>query len=523
MSLKEFKAAKVNDLKNGEMKSVSIGDEKEILLTKVDDKYFALGAHCTHYGAPLKDGVIHNGIIMCPWHHACFDAKTGDMFDPPARDSLPNYDVKINGDDVIVMVPDELVASRTPDMVESDNSDKTNYVIIGGGASGNAAAQALRESGYKGKITIITLEARTPYDRPNLSKAYLSGEAPSEWMPLRDKEFYKKYNIDFMFSHKVEEIFPGKKEICLDDNHIVKYDKLLLATGGIPRNLEVPGSNLKDIFYLRSFNDCDHIIEAAENFKEVVVVGASFIGMEVAYHLHERKMNVTVVAPEDVPFKNVFGVEIGNLVRKLHEENGIKFKLGAQVSEFTGEDKVKSVILKSGEKIDCEFAVIGIGVNPATSLIKGIETEKDGSVKVDEYLKTSEDIYAAGDVATFPYKQKAIRIEHWRVAEQQGRVAGFNMSGKKIKFNKVPFFWTQQAGLNLRYVGNSKGWDEIITWGDISKKEFISFFIKNNNVEAAIGNNKDKEMDTIEFLMLNNKMPSIENIKKSEFDLSGLL
>jgi len=522
MSLKEFKAAKVKDLKDGEMKAVSAGEGKEILLTRIDGNYFALGAHCTHYGGPLAEGVLCNGVIMCPWHHACFDAKTGDMYDPPARDSLPRYETKVVGNDVIVMLPDELESSRVPEMVKAESSDKRNYFIIGGGASGNAAAQALREGGYKGKITMITREARTPYDRPNLSKAYLSGEAPSEWMLLRDKEFFEKHNIDIFFSKKVEEVNINEKEICLEDNHRIKYDKILFATGGIPRTLNIPGSDLKNIFYLRSFDDCDRIIEAAKNISKVVVVGASFIGMEVAYHLHERKINVTVTAPGDIPFKNIFGNEIGNLIKRLHEEHGIKFKLNSQVQKFEGDEKVNSVILSNGEKINCELVVIGIGVKRATNFIKGINLEKDGSIKVNEYLQAAEDVYASGDIASFPYNGNHIRIEHWRVAEQQGRIAGFNMAGKKIKFKKQPFFWTTQAGLNIRYVGNAKEWDETVTWGDINSKEFITFLGKYNKAAAAIGNNRDTEMAAIEFLMFNNKMPSLSELKNKNVDLVKL-
>jgi NADPH-dependent 2,4-dienoyl-CoA reductase/sulfur reductase-like enzyme/nitrite reductase/ring-hydroxylating ferredoxin subunit len=522
MSLKEFKAAKINDLEDGEMKAVSAGDGKEILLTRIDGNYFAFGAHCTHYGGPLAEGILCNGIIMCPWHHACFDAKTGDMNNPPAMDSLPKYETKETGDDVIIMLPDELESSRTPEMVKADPSDESNFIIIGGGASGNAASQALREAGYKGKITIITQEARTPYDRPNLSKAYLSGEAPSEWMPLRDKELFKNYNINFLFSHKVEEVNIDKKEICLDDDRILKYDKVLLATGGIPQKLNIPGSDFKNIFYLRSFDDCDRIIEAVKNISKVVVIGASFIGMEVAFHLHERKLDVTVIGPEDVPFKNIFGSEVGSLIKKLQKEHGVKFKLNSIVTSFEGDEKIDSVVLSDGEKINCDVVVIGIGVKPATSFIKGINLEKDGSIKVDEYLQAAENVFASGDIATFPYNGNYIRIEHWRVAEQQGRIAGFNMAGKKIKFDKQPFFWTQQAGLNIRYIGYAKEWDETITWGDINSKEFITFLVKNNKVAAAIGNNRDVEIAAIEFLMLNNKVPSATELKEKEIDLVKL-
>ena len=521
MSLTEFKVAKVNDLKDGEMKVVSVGEDKKILLTRIAGNYSALGASCTHYGAPLAEGVLCNGVIMCPWHHACFNAETGDLIDPPARDSLPKYETKIIGDDVIVMLPDELQSSRASEMSKPDPADKRNYFIIGGGASGNAAAQALREGGYKGKITIITQEARIPYDRPNLSKDYLSGEAQPEWMPLRDIEFYESNGIEILFGKKVEKVDISKKEIRIADNNILKYDKMLLATGGTPRTLNIPGSDLKNIFYLRSFDDCDKIIEASKKISKAVVIGASFIGMEVAYHLKERKLDVTVVAPEDVPFKNILGNEVGNLIRKLQEDHDVKFKLSSQVSKFEGDEKVKFVILSNGEKIESDLVVIGIGVKPATDFIKGLDLEKDGSIKVNEYLQVTEDVYASGDIATFPYNGNNIRVEHWRLAEQQGRVAGFNMADKKIKFNKQPFFWTAHAGLNIRYVGNAKEWDDTITWGNINSKEFIIFLIKNNKVTAAIGNNRDTEMAAIEQLMLNNKMPPAGELRK-EIDLVKL-
>jgi NADPH-dependent 2,4-dienoyl-CoA reductase/sulfur reductase-like enzyme/nitrite reductase/ring-hydroxylating ferredoxin subunit len=523
MNLREIKVAMINDLKEGEMKAISVGDEEKILLTKINGNYSALGASCTHYGAPLAEGVLCNGVIMCPWHHACFDAKTGNLLDPPARDSLPKYETKISGDDVIVLLPEELGFSKTPEMVKLDSSDKRNYIILGGGASGNSAAQALRESGYTGKITIITQETRVPYDRPNLSKDYLSGHAQPEWMPLRGEDFYKENDIDIIFAKKIKEANVNTKEITFTDNDRIKYDKILFATGGVPRALNVPGAGKKHIFYLRSFEDCDKIIEACKGSSKVVVIGASFIGMEVAHSLHERKLDVTVVAPEDIPFKNILGNEIGNFIKKLHKDQGIRFKLGSQVLKFEGDEKVTSVVLTTGEEIECDLIVIGIGVRPATDFIKGINLEKDGSIKVNEYMQVDGDTFAAGDITSFPYNGNYIRIEHWRLAEQQGRIAGFNMAGKKIEFNKQPFFWTAQAGLNVRYVGNAKDWDNTITWGYINSKEFITFLIKNNNVIAAVGNNKDTELAAIEQLMLHNKMPTAAELKEKEIDLVNLV
>jgi len=522
MSLKEFKAAKINDLKDGEMKVVSAGDGKEILLTRIDGNYYALGANCTHYGAPLAQGVLCKGVIICPWHHACFDAKSGNLLDPPARDSLPKYSTKVQGDDVIIMIPEELELPRPPQMIKANLADKRNYIILGGGAAGNTASQALREAGYTGKITMITQEKRVPYDRPNLSKAYLSGEAQPEWMPLRGEDFYKEYDIEILFNTKVKEVNTAAREILLNSNIKLKFDKILLATGGVPRTLNISGSDLKNIFYLRSFNDCDKIIETCKDASKAVVIGSGFIGMEVAHSLHERKLDVTVVAQGEIPFKNIFGSEIGNLIKRLHEEHGIKFKLSSQVSKFEGNDKVTSVVLKNGERIDCDLIVAGIGVKPATDFLKGINLEKDGSIKVDEFLQVAKDIFAVGDITMFPYNGNHIRIEHWRVAEQQGRIAGFNMAGKKIIFDKQPFFWTVQAGLNIRYVGNASQWDETIIWGDIKSKKFITFLVKDNKVAAAIGNNRDTEMAAIEQLMLHSRMPTADELKGKEIDLVKL-
>jgi NADPH-dependent 2,4-dienoyl-CoA reductase/sulfur reductase-like enzyme/nitrite reductase/ring-hydroxylating ferredoxin subunit len=522
MSFKEVSIAKVNDLNNGEMKSFPAGEENEILLTKIDGQFYAVGAHCTHYGAPLAEGVLCNGVIICPWHHACFNAKTGDLLEHPAMDSLRDYEVKIKGDEVIVKIPDQPEPGRLPEMTKKDiESDKRIFIILGGGAAGNAAAQALREAGFKGNIVMITQENRLPYDRPNLSKAYLSGEAPAEWMPLRSEDFYKECGIEVLLNKKVKEVNISNKEIITVDNEKFIYDKLLIATGGTPRKLNVPGSELKNIFYLRSFNDSDNLIQAAKAGAKVVVIGSSFIGMETASGLHERKLDVTVISPENIPFENVFGEEIGMLFKKAHEEHGIKFKLSSKISKFEGKDKVETVVLENGERIKTDFAVVGIGVKPATDFIKGIDLQKDGSIKVNEFFQVNDSVYAVGDIAQFPdsHSGQSIRIEHWGTAEQQGRVAGFNMTGRPTQFNSSFFFWTEQAGINLKYVGYAKEWDSIYTRGDISSKEFISFFIKNGKVIAAAGNNRDKEIAAVDCLMRKGKVLSEDKLKDKSYEL----
>jgi NADPH-dependent 2,4-dienoyl-CoA reductase/sulfur reductase-like enzyme/nitrite reductase/ring-hydroxylating ferredoxin subunit len=525
MHSNEAVIAKVGDLKNGEMKAFNV-KTVDILLSKINDTFHAVAAFCTHYGAPLEDGVLSGDRIVCPWHHACFNAKSGDLLEPPARDALPSYEVRIDGDNVVVKLPDKIDSNREPNMAEQDlQKESRTYVILGAGAAGNAAAQTLRQDGFQGRIVMITYENRGPYDRPNLSKDYLQGEAEPEWMPLRSEDFYADQNIELIFNKKVILVNVRDKRIVFSDKESFQYDKLLIATGGVARSLVTPGSDLKNIFTLRSFDDADRIIKASENASNAVIVGASFIGLETADSLRHRDIDVTVVAPETMPFEHVFGSEIGSLFRELHEKNGVKFKLGQSVSKFEGTGNVEAVILGNGDRIDADLVIVGIGVKPATDFSESIEREKDGSIKVDQYLHADDDIYAAGDIATFPYWYSGsdIRIEHWRTAEQQGRIVAHNMAGKKTAYESIPFFWTVQAGITLRYVGHAKTWDEIVVNGSIQDKNFIAYYVKNNQVQAAAGCNRNHDMAAIEELMRLKKMLSPDKLKSGSIDLVSLV
>lgn len=524
MSFKEI--AKKDALKNGEMKSFNIDEENKVLLCRINNEYFAVGANCTHYGAPLEEGILKDDMIICPWHHACFNAKTGNLLEPPAMDSLTKYEIKTEGNSVKVFVPDKIQGSWVPDMARKDiKADSRTFLILGAGASGYSAAQSMRENGFKGNIIMITHENKTPYDRPNLSKDYLAGNADPAWMPLRSDEFYKEYGIEIKTEMVIKAVDLKLKNVTFQNGEEINYDKLLIATGGIPRKLNVPGADLQNIFYLRSFKDCDDIISAAKNSKKAVVIGSSFIGMETASSLMERNIEVTVISPDETPFERNFGKDIGNLFKSEHEKKGISFKLKSNIKSFKGDIMVRSVLLESGEEIETDFVIVGIGVMPATQFLTGIDLLKDGSLKTDSYLCVIDDVYASGDIATFPdfHTGDFIRVEHWRLAEQLGRVAGANMTGKKIKYEEIPFFWTVQAGLNLRYVGFTKGWDEIITDGSISQKEFISYYIKNNTVLAAAGINRDKDIDAIHLLMKEGKLPKAESFKKNNLEILSLL
>ncbi len=524
MGFKEI--AKTSDLKKGDMKSFKIDDEHSVLLCRIDDKFSAVGATCTHYGAPLEEGVLKGETIICPWHHACFNAKNGNLLEPPAMDALPVFDVKIEGDKISVNIPDEIPASRKPEMVKKDDkADGRIFVILGAGASAYFAAQSMRENGFKGNIVMVTRENRKPYDRPNLSKDYLAGSAEPEWMPLRPDDFFDEYGIDIKQNVTVEGIDFNKKHVLLENNGNLKYDKLLIATGGIPNQLNIKGSDLKNIFYLRSFDDADKIIASLKDSKNAVVIGASFIAMETAHSLTERKINVAVIAPEEVPFERNFGKEIGMLFKKEHEKNGVTFRMKAKVKEFRGTGKVESVLLESGEEIKTNLVIVGIGVKPATGFLDGTFLLDDKSIKTDAGLQIREDVYASGDIASFPDFRTGniIRIEHWRLAQQLGRTAGANMAGKGNKFSGIPFFWTKQAGMNLRYAGFVKDWDEIIIDGNIFNKNFIAYYIKDNVIMAAAGINRDKEMDAIHILMKEQKLPEVEALRDNSADILALI
>lgn len=523
MSTKEVIVARLDELGDGEMKQVTV-DSVDVLLCKVDGSVTALGAHCPHYGAPLETGILSGHRIVCPWHHACFDARTGALLEPPSRDALASYPVRIDGDKVKIRLPENTEGSQTPKMAtHSPDRDGRTYVIIGGGAAANAAAQAMREAEFRGQIIMLTAENRAPYDRPNLSKDYLQGQAEDEWMPLRDSAFYDKHDIEIRHEATVVKVDPASKSVHLRGGEKLNYDRLLIASGGEARQLDVPGAKLKNIFTLRSFDDADLIITACEQASQAVVIGASFIGMEVAHSLRVREIPVTVVAPESVPFERVFGKAVGRLFQKQHEKAGVDFKLGAGVKKFTGKQQVSAVELDSGERLDADLVIVGIGVRPATDFLQKLPRNDDGSLDVDDRFRVATDIYAAGDIARFDDWRTGgrVRIEHWRTAEQQGRVAGFNMAGRDVSFRGVPFFWSAQADLNFRYVGHAQSWDEEITLGDVDSGDFIVLYIKNGEVLAAAGHKRDKQMAIIEELMRRDLMPPVEEFHAADFSLQA--
>lgn len=515
----EADVCSVDALNDGEMRQVRVG-ETDVLLARVDGHYHAVYGHCTHYGAPLAEGALSGGVVVCPWHHACFHLPTGDQVEPPGLDSLPRFDVREEGGRVIVRVPEDAPPMRTPEMTRRDPDDDRTFVVLGAGSAGAYAVEALRMAGYGGRLVMITQEAHPPYDRPNCSKAYLAGEAEEAWMFLRAPDFYEERDIELMTERTVTEVDATAQTLSFADGATMRYDALLLCTGGRPRALDVPGSDLDGIHTLRSYDDSRMLREKAQKAERAVVVGASFIGMEVAQSFRTLGTPVTVVAPEAIPFERILGERIGRAIQKLHEEHDVAFHLGRTVRSFEGDGTIQRVVLDDGTALDAELVVVGIGVTPVTDFIEGVEKADDGAILVDEYLNAADGLYAAGDIARFPdWRTEApVRIEHWRLAGQHGRLAGRNMAGEHRPYRSVPFFWTRHFGTSFQYIGHATTWDEIVYDGDPENHSFIAYFVEEEGVQAVAGAGRGQELAAIQHLMRQGRMPTPDELRAGSVD-----
>ncbi len=480
-----YEVASLNDLPDGGMHAIEIEDTK-ILLIRAGDTVHAIGATCTHAGGPLAEGILHGDRIICPWHKATFCARSGAVLEPPAVDELPRYAVHREGERIFVTLPAEKPTRPRP------SADQRLFVIIGAGAAGALAAQTLRQSGFGGRIVMLDRQNRVPYDRTLLSKYHLSGEPGAEKSPLQSQSFYQEQAIERRTA-TVESLDVASKTIMCADGTTLRYDAALLATGGAPNLPHLPGAHLGNVFLLRSRQDADAILAQAERSRRVVVLGASFIGMEVAASLRERGLDVTVIGKETAPFEKQLGASIGNALAGLHQKKGVALRLGQEILAIDGETTVRSVALGNGEHVPADMVVIGFGVKPVTGYVKGLQLNKDGSITVDDRLRAADGLYAAGDIARFPHQGRSIRVEHWRVAEQHGRTAALNMMGRDVRFDAVPVFWTIQYLKRLDYIGHASEWDEIVVHGDLEKPELLAYYVKDGKVVAAAGLDRDKD------------------------------
>jgi len=444
--------------------------EDDVILARIGNEFFAVGAFCTHYHGPLAEGLVVEGTVRCPWHHACFDLRTGEAVRAPAFDPLSCWAVELRGDRVFVTSKKEASKPLPTPRISGDTPGR--IVIVGGGAAGFAAAEVLRREGFAGSIAMLSNDTVAPVDRPNLSKDYLAGSAPEDWVPLRSESFYAENAINLRLATAVVGVDPGSREVELSDGNRIPYDRLLLATGAEPVRLWIPGSDQAHVHSLRSLADCRAIIARAQTARRAIVLGASFIGLEVAAALRARNIEVHVVAPEKTPLERILGPEMGRFVQSLHEEHGVVFHLNETAVSIAG----NRMNLKGGSALEGDLVVAGIGVRPRIDLAAKAGLAMERGVVVNSYLETSaEAVFAAGDIARWPDPHSGgnIRVEHWIVAERQGQTAALNMMGKREKFTAVPFFWSQHYDVPINYVGHAETWDEIAVEGDIYSRDCV--------------------------------------------------
>ena len=453
----------IADLADGGMIEGHVGDDA-VLLARSGSEYFAVGARCTHYKGRLARGLVVGDTVRCPLHHACFSLRTGEATRAPAFDPIKRWRVEVLGDKAFVREKLSGTASPLPLSLPPES-----ILIIGGGAAGSAAADMIRREGYTGPVTIVSADTDLPVDRPNLSKDYLAGEAEDDWMPIWSKENYDERNIELVLGRQATALDTKARTVRFDDNSTRSYGKLLIATGADPVQLPIPGSPKIPIFYLRTWADGRKIIAGLEDAKRALVIGSSFIGLEVAASLRKRKIDVDVVSPDKLPLERVLGTDLGRFVQSIHEAKGVRFHLGQTVASVNG----RSIALSGGETFDADVIVVGVGVRPSVALAEAAGLILEKGIVVDEFLETSApNVFAAGDNARWPdpHTGKNIRVEHWVVAQRQGQTAARNMLGGRERFDAVPFFWSRHFDAGISYVGHAEQWDNVAIDGSIDDR-----------------------------------------------------
>ncbi|XP_063061098.1 apoptosis inducing factor mitochondria associated 4 isoform X2 [Engraulis encrasicolus] len=510
-----------SDLQDGQMKEVEV-DGHKILLVRSGGQFSAVGSRCTHYAAPLVKGSLQGDKVRCPFHGACFNVKTGDIEEYPGLDCLPSYKVKIEDGKVHVTLHTK-EAKRLKQMSHQEPESSHTVILIGGGPASLVCAETLRQNDYRGRIVMVTKDDLPPFDKPKLSKAM---NVESDRLLLRPKDFFQQHDIELWMKREVISINTEAKTVTMDDKTEQRYDQLLIATGCRARPMACPGADLENVKLLETFKDAQDIHNMCAG-KKVVVVGTSFIGMEVASYLSDKAASVSVIGKSEYPFQLSLGSEIGKMTMEMLREKGVKFYMNDNVAEIRGENgKVKEVILQKGELLEADAVVIGIGVLPNSEFVDGTKIQKDkrNNIIVDKCMRTSvSQVFSAGDVVCFPLGirgHEQVNIAHWQLAHAHGRIAALAMVSKPVEIKSVPFFWTVLLGKSIRYTGYGNGYTDIVFKGKLEERKFLAFYMKEDVMVAAASLNFDPAVAAVAEMMATGK--DITRAQIESDDLSWL-
>ncbi|XP_028277925.1 apoptosis-inducing factor 3 [Parambassis ranga] len=490
-----------SDLQDGQMMEVEVGHHG-VLLTRSDGKFSALGNQCTHYGAPLSKGAISGNRVRCPWHGTCFNIHTGDLEEFPGMDCLPCHKVKIQNSKVYVTINKKTLMQekRLKSMGTAVPGVTHTILLLGGGAASLICAETLRQENFGGRILMVSKDELLPHDKTRLSKVM---NVESDSILLRRMEFFHKYDIEVWLRKEALSVDTDKKTVTFDDGSVQCYDQLLISTGCRAKGLDVPGMKLDNIKMLETPEDARQIHASCIGCN-IVLVGTSFVGMEIASYMLDKASSITVIGSSEMPYQNTLGPEIGKMTMMMLSERDVKFFMNDSVTEIKGMNgKVKEVVLKSGKVIPADVLIVGVGIIPNSEFLQGSKIQMDSKnfLKVDKYMHTNiPDVFGGGDLATFPLlmaNDRHVNIGHWQMAQAHGRIAALNMLGKSTALNTVPFYWTVLAGHTIRYAGYGEGYSEIVMKGKFEDRRFLALYIKNDAVIAAAGLNFDPAVSVV--------------------------
>jgi apoptosis-inducing factor 3 len=509
--------ARAADLQPGQMRVVEISNQKVLLLHTTDGHWGAYDPVCPHAGGPLEKGALCGTHLICPWHKGCFSTTDGAVLEPPSLESLRPYFLEISGNEIRIDPDRTTLKKDVPDRGKINTKSNQTFVILGAGAAGAAAVRELRALGFAGRLVMISREKRPPYDRTLLSKMYLSGQVDSSQLPLQPESLLSDCEVEFMVA-EIDCVDSTKQTIGFKcDIPALHYDELLVATGGEPKPLPLPHSNSQP-FVLRNVEDADRLIAAAKQAKTAIIVGASFISMEVASAFRERGLAVTIVSRERIPLIKQLGAEMGQLVLEKLVKNGVRFLPQADVLAISNDRSASNVRLKDGQELKADLVVSGIGIEPATAFLKDVPRNEDQSLSVDAFMRVSgvDSMYAAGDVSNFPLpgsNNRRARIEHWRVAQQQAKIAAANMMGLERAYEKVPYFWTYHCGVRYEFFGGIPAHRKLVIEGDLEEPKFVAAYVADGRCNAFFAANRESETASLLDYMQREGSPSLETFK----------